>query len=144
VELENLSGQSLFAPFVAQNDTAASGGRYIEWPNNGANQNFGTPSDTATGQVQIPFTLSQTANVQFQLLANFAGADNDSFHYKLDSGAWTAQNNLATSGWGTIMPATFNSVAAGTHILRIERREDGSKMDRVTLTVSAGSISSSP
>jgi hypothetical protein len=140
VELENFSGQSLFSPFVAVNDSAASGGKAIEWPNNGANQNFGTPSDTSTGQVQINFTLSQTANVTFQMLANLAGTDNDSFHYKLDTGAWATQNNLATSGYGTITPATFSNLAAGAHTLRIVRREDGARLDRVTLTVSAGSI----
>src|SRR5690349_115383 len=141
VELESLSGQGLFSPFVVVNDAAASGGKAIEWPNNGANQNFATAADSSTGQIQISFMLSQTANVQFQMLANLAGADNDSFHYKLDGGAWTAQNNLATTGYGTITPATFSSLAAGAHTLRISRREDGARLDKVTLIASAGSIS---
>src|SRR6185503_4320596 len=101
-----------------------SGGQAIEWPNNGANQNFVTPADTSTGQVQSNFSLSTTATVTFQMLANLAGADNDSFHYKLDAGAWTAQNNMATTGYGTITPATFSNLAAGAHTLRILRRED--------------------
>ncbi|HEX5057412.1 MAG TPA: hypothetical protein VFX02_13065 [Gammaproteobacteria bacterium] len=142
VELESLSGQSSFSPFVGRNDAAASGGQAIEWPNNGSNQNFGTPSDTSSGQVLITFSLSQISSVRFDMLANLAGADNDSFHYKLDGGAWAVQNNVSTNGYGTITPATFSSLAAGVHTLRISRREDGAKLDRVTLTASAGTISS--
>ena len=140
VELESLSGQSLFAPFAVQNNAAASGGKYIVWPNNGSNQNFGTPSNSSTGQVQITFTLSQTANVTFEMRANLPGTDDDSFHYKLDAGAWTLQNNMSNTGFGTITPATFNNLAAGNHTLRISRREDGARLDRVTLRTSAGTI----
>src|SRR5262245_34992122 len=38
IELESLSGQSGFAPLAVQSDAAASGGQFIVWPNNGANQ----------------------------------------------------------------------------------------------------------
>ena len=37
-------------------------------------------------------------------------------------------------------PATFNSLPAGNHTLRILRREDGARLDRVVLTASAGAI----
>src|SRR5690606_28744092 len=61
VELEDLNGQGSFSPLIVQNDSAASSGLYISWPDNG-NQYLASPSDSATGQVAIPFTLSQAAN----------------------------------------------------------------------------------
>src|SRR5690606_29823535 len=64
IELESLSGQSSFAPFNVEFDSAASGGQYISWPNNGT-QLLSAPADGETGQVEIPFTLSQPADVQF-------------------------------------------------------------------------------
>jgi arabinoxylan arabinofuranohydrolase len=140
VELESLASQGSFAPFVAGSDAAASGGRYIEWPNNGANQILATPSDTATGRVEISFTLSQAANVRFDVEANLPNASDDSFYYKLDAGAWTTHNNVFGSGWQTYTPTTFNNVPAGSHTLRILRREDGTRLDRVVLTASAGTI----
>jgi arabinoxylan arabinofuranohydrolase len=135
VELEDLSNQSSFG-----SDSAASGGRYIEWPNNGANQLLASPSDTVTGRVEISFTLSQSANVRFDLLANMPNAVDDSFYYKLDAGAWATHNNVFGSGWRTYTPTTFNSLPAGSHTLRIVRREDGARLDRVVLTASTGTI----
>lgn len=140
VELESLAAQSSFAPFVAGSDAAASGGRFIEWPNNGANQLLASAADTATGRVEIPFTLSQTANVRFDLQANMPNAADDSFYYKLDAGAWITHNNVSGSGWLTYTPTTFSGLAAGSHSLRILRREDGARFDKVTLTPSSGSI----
>jgi GH35 family endo-1,4-beta-xylanase len=142
VELEGLSGQGSFSPFYVEFDSAASGGQYIAWPNNGT-QILSSPSDGETGQVEIPFTLTQPADVQFQVRANLPNADDDSFYYKLDSGSWVTQNNTATSGWDTLVPATFDNLSMGEHTLRILRREDGAGLDWVTLTASAGEIAAS-
>jgi hypothetical protein len=141
VELESLNGQSSFSPFIVRSDSAASGGQYISWPDN-ANQALASPSDNATGQVSIPFALSESANVSFSIRANMANADDDSFYYKLDSGAWTTHNNSVTNGWSTLTPATFSNLSAGNHTLFLLRREDGAGLDKVTLTASAGDITS--
>ncbi|MBN2441035.1 MAG: cellulase family glycosylhydrolase [Spirochaetales bacterium] len=142
VELESLSGQSLFSPLIITPDTAASGGQAIQWPGNGSDCTTET-SDTATGQVLITFTLSQSANLQFSIQVNFGDTGgNDSFFYKMDSNSWNTVNNVSTSGYQIITPATFNSLAAGSHTFRILRREDGALLDKVILTASAGTISS--
>jgi hypothetical protein len=141
VELESLSGQGSFAPFAVGSASAASGGQFIEWPNNGGNQLLAAPADTATGRVEIPFTLSQNANVGFDIQASLPNASDDSFYYKLDGGAWLTQNNASGTGWQIYRPATFNNLAAGAHTLRLLRREDGARLDRVMLTASAGTIS---
>src|SRR5690606_17699408 len=116
-----LRNQSSFSPFLVQSDSAASGGQYIEWPDNN-NQLFGTPADNESGQVQISFSLSQPANVQFQMRASMPDADDDSFYYKLDNGAWMTHNNTVTSGWQNLSVTTFENLAAGNHVLRILRR----------------------
>ncbi|MBB3061784.1 family 43 glycosylhydrolase [Microbulbifer rhizosphaerae] len=139
VELESLAGQSNFSPFAVQSDSAASGGQYIVWPDNG-DQALSSPSDSEQGQVEIIFSLSQPADVQFQVLASMANANDDSFYYSIDSGSWSTQNNTVTSGWESLMPATFSNLGEGTHVLRIKRREDGARLDRVTLIASAGEI----
>ena len=141
VELESLSGQSNFSPLVVQNDTTASSGQYVVWPNNG-DQSFGTPTVSANGQMQINFNLSQTADVQFGIRVNMPGGVNDSFWYKLDSGTWNRYNNI-TNGWLFKTPMTFTNLPAGSHTLRIVRREDGAKLDVVRLTASAGTIGTS-
>lgn len=140
VELESLAAQSSFSPLVTGSDSAASGGSYIGWPNNGANQILAAPADTATGRVEISFTLSQTANVRFDVQASMPTANDDSFYYKLDAGSWVTQNNVFGSGWRTYTPTTFNNLPAGSHTLRLLRREDGAQLDKVVLTASAGTI----
>jgi hypothetical protein len=98
------------------------------------------PSDTATGRIEFSFTLSQTANVRFDIQASMPTAADDSFYYKLDAGSWNIQNNVSGSGWQTYTPTTFNNLPAGSHTLRILRREDGARFDRIVLTASAGTI----
>jgi hypothetical protein len=142
VELESLSDQSDFFPFVVQSDSTASGGQYIVWPNDGTEQILSEPSDGTAGRVQITFALSDHANVQFQIQVNMANWSDDSFYYKMDSGSWSTQNNSPTSGWESLVPTTFNDLPAGNHTLTIQRREDGAKLDRVILTASSGEIGS--
>lgn len=140
VELESLSGQSRFSPLSVKSDGGASNGKYIEWPNNGSHQVLSSPSSSASGQVAIKFRVSQTTNVDFEMRASLAGGYDDSFYYQLDSGRWITQNNTATKGWGNMALQTFNNVAAGDHVLRILRREDGAKLDKVTLNATKGNI----
>lgn len=144
VELEDLSGQANFAPFKVQEDILfASGGCYIVWPNNGSNQILDPASDGATGQVAIDFTLSEMADVQFDIGANFSSADDDSFHYKLDDGTWQLENTSTSLpvNFELLQVTTFTGLSAGAHTLTIERREDGAELDKVTLTASTGTIS---
>jgi len=140
IELESLSNQSGFAPLSVGYDTAASDGAYVVWSNNGTSQHLSEASDAASGQVTVGFTLSQTSDVRFDISANFATAEDDSFYYKLDNGSWGLQNNDVTTGWQTLTIATFTSLSEGDHQLHLLRREDGSQMDAVTLTASMGDI----
>lgn len=140
VELESLSNQSSFSPFEVQSDSDASGGQYVVWPDEGSNGILSTPSDSETGQIEIEFTLSQAADVQFQIRVDMADWNDDSFYYKIDSDSWATQNNEITNGWETLSPDTFTSLSVGAHTLTILRREDGALLDKVILTASEGEI----
>lgn len=138
VELESLSSQRDFSPFEVKN---TSGAQYIVWPGSGGI--LKQASESTAGQVAIKFTLSQTADVEFQIRVNMPNGDNDSFYYKIDSGEWSTQNNVQTSDWSTLTPTTFRNLSSGSHTLTIKRREDGTCLDLVTLIASAGVIAGS-
>ncbi|MBN2441923.1 MAG: hypothetical protein JXJ04_11265, partial [Spirochaetales bacterium] len=140
IETESASGQGNFSPFTVQSDSGASGGQCIVWPNNGSNQINSSASDSASGQAAYSFNLSQTANVTFEIRVDMPNGNDDSFHYKMDSGSWSTQNNTSTNGWQTLNITTFNNLSAGSHTLTIERREDGAELDVITLTASSGTI----
>jgi hypothetical protein len=140
VELESLADQSNFSPFSVMQDSSASSGQYIEWSNNGNNQILSSPSDDERGQIEIPFVLSETADVEFRIQVSMANANDDSFYYKLDTDSWNTQNNTTTNGWDTLTPMVFSNLSEGHHALKILHREDGAKLDTVTLTTSVGSI----
>jgi beta-xylosidase len=140
IEMESVSGQYNFSPLSVEYDGNASGGRYVVWPNDGSNQYNNSASDSATGQAAYTFTLSETASVEFEIVADFANGNDDSFYYKMDSGPWNTQNNVSTSGWEIIGVTVFNDLSAGSHTLTIERREDGAKMDKIILTATSGSL----
>ncbi|MBX2857843.1 MAG: family 43 glycosylhydrolase [Cellvibrionaceae bacterium] len=139
VELESLSSQSNFSPFIVQSDPEASGGQYIVWPDSG-NQLLNEAADSASGQVTIAFNLSQASDLSVSMLANFSNAANDSFYYQLDSAGWSTQNNQTTAGWQALSPITFSNLTAGNHRLKVLRREDGAALDRVDIAASNGSI----
>lgn len=141
VELESLNAQIDFSPFAVAYDDSASDGMFIVWPNSG-NQILSAPSDAEAGKVAIDFNLTQNTNVEVRIQANLANGNDDSFYYKLDSGTWNTQNNTPTSGWELLAPTTLNNVYAGSHQLVIQRREDGSRLDFIRLTVSNGQIQS--
>jgi len=141
-ELEDLANQGLFSPFEVMDDPDASGGQFIVWPEVGGNNLFNSPTDISSGQVQIEFTLTELADVVFQIRVDFPNGGDNSFFYRIDGGNWLTRNGGSTNGWEILDIITFNNLSAGTHTLDIHRREDGSLLDHVTLTASAGSISS--
>ncbi len=139
VELESFNSQSLFWPLVVQSDSLASNGQYVVWPENNG-QYLASPADSETGQIAVSFNLSQSSSVELAVTASFSDAMNDSFYYKLDQNAWQTQNLQTTSGWDTLPVATFSGLSSGAHTLRILRREDGSALDKIKLTVTEGVI----
>ncbi|WAJ71901.1 glycoside hydrolase family 98 domain-containing protein [Catenovulum adriaticum] len=139
VELEKLQSQNNFAPLAVQTDTNAANQQYVVWPNAG-NQALTTPNDSATGQVEVTFNLSDSSDLILQMRANMSNSSDDSFYYKLNNGSWSYLNNTTTNGWENLQVASFNNLASGNHTLRILRREDGTQLDNITLTAATGIV----
>ncbi|MBX2813909.1 MAG: hypothetical protein KTR25_18980 [Myxococcales bacterium] len=137
IELEDLSGQSLFFPFVVELDPEASGGQYIVWPDN--DEVLEEPADDIDGQVTIYFVLTRFASVEFKIRAKM-GRQSNSFYYKRDFRDWEEEELEVDEDWKTEVADDFSGLAIGLHTLRILRREDGAQLDKVELSVSRGSI----
>lgn len=142
VELESFAGQSAFSPFAVQSDSAASGGQYVLWPNNGSDQNNPSASDSTSGQIHIGFSLSEATTVSLLIAANLPSLVDDSFYYRVNSDPWSTQNDTQTNGWENLSLGSV-SLNAGSHSFSIQRREDGSQLDKLTLTAANGAISAS-
>jgi len=126
VEAENFDQSSPSSPFTVQND----GGRSIVvWPGTGGEHL--TPTNDATGQLFYSL-VANAQSLTVHITANFGSATEDSFHYMLDGkdSTWTTQNNMNTAGYQEIQLATWSGLQVGkTYQLKIQRREDGAKID---------------
>lgn len=137
IEAEGFVNASNFSPFVVGSDVTASSGRYIAVPNGAGS--LWSASGSAKGQAQYNFSTSTTATVDLWARVNFPNANDDSFFYKLDSGAWGTQNSATTTGWAWRKIASFPGVPGGNHTITILRREDGSKIDRLFVSTNGSS-----
>ncbi|MBD3314704.1 MAG: carbohydrate-binding protein, partial [Chitinivibrionales bacterium] len=137
IEMESASSQSLFSPFEVRNASAASGGKYIIYP---AGDNVASPTNTTEGQAIFSFNLKKQSDVTLRMHADFPTKGDDSYFYKVDNGSWGYQNGTKTSGFAWVEAETFSGLSAGDHTIRILRREDGAKLDKIELVSSNGAI----
>ncbi len=131
VEAEAFDANSPAAPFVTTNE----GGRVIVvWPGtDGANIDA---ADDAPGQLFYTIVASEST-LKLYATANLPNANDDSFHYKLDGkdDNWSLQNATSTNGFKEIEIATWNGLDIGKeYTLKIQRREDGAKLDAFRIT----------
>lgn len=132
---------TLTAPMASAADAAASGGRYIQVPNNGQNQTLAVNA-VGAGVARFNFTITVPGTYQVFGLSSAATAADQSFFIGADNAAlvpwilpqttafaWSvANNNTAT--------LSFN-LTAGAHTLTVRQRQDGSKLDRIAISTAA-------
>lgn len=144
IEAESANLQGLFPPFEVISNISASSGEYIVWPHAGSHQQIGLPNEQTQGQARYTFNLNQTASIEFSIRMRTPDGDkDDSFYYRIDDGAWNTQNGWQTHGWGTVGAGewksriinTFTDLPEGEHTLSIVRRENGTEIDTITLTI---------
>ncbi|KAJ9463832.1 hypothetical protein DIPPA_25134 [Diplonema papillatum] len=136
VELESLSSQSSFSPFVTGTHVNATDGEYIVLPSSATAQL--DPASGTSGQVEIAFTLTTTTDVNLAVRASFPAAA--SFYYKLDGEAFQTVASGETAGWVSLSVRNYTAVAAGGHMLVIKARETGAQLDSVSLLTTAGGV----
>lgn len=126
VEAENFDSNSLVAPFETQSDNGRS---IVVWP--GVDGQHTDATDAASGQLHYTFTAT-ASRLNLYATVNFASGKDDSFFYKLEGkdSAWQTQNSVATTGYQEISVALWSNLTVGqTYVLKIQRREDGAKLD---------------
>lgn len=139
LEAEDASEQADFSPFEVGTDAGASGGEYIVWPNDGTNQYNAVQDVNLAGQGNYVFYLSDTADVEVELRYQFPGSNDDSIKYILNEQDWYQFNGTQGSLWNTGVLREYTGLAAGQHVLKLVREDDGAQIDSITLTVTGGS-----
>ncbi len=114
-------------------DATASNGKYVTVTP--GVQSLSAAPATAVGWIIIPFTLTNSAPANFLVSGrvNCASADDDSLYVRLNNGSWTTVNGLPTGGWTWANFGTYN-LTAGSHTLYLGYREDGARLDKISIS----------
>jgi hypothetical protein len=114
-------------------DTNASNGKYVT-VTPGVQSTGAAPTNNADF-VTIAFSVTNTTSQSYVIYArcNNPTADDDSFWVKVDGGPFTMVNGLGTSGWQWVSFGSHN-LTAGPHVLTIGFREDGAKLDKISIS----------
>jgi hypothetical protein len=112
-------------------DAQASNGRYVTVKP--GVQSLSAAPTGAQNLIMIPFSLPTKGNFAVFGRLNCPTADDDSFWIKMDDGPFVMSNGLETSGWQW---TTLNkySLTAGEHTLTMGYREDGAKLDKISIS----------
>ncbi|MFY9153551.1 MAG: T9SS type A sorting domain-containing protein [Prolixibacteraceae bacterium] len=86
----------------------------------------------SVGTLVFPFTVETAGTINLYARLNCPTADDDSFWVKLDNGSFLALNGLVTSGWEWMKLTNF-FLNTGQHKITITYREDGAKLDKISL-----------
>ena len=130
IEAEDYDAASQAQPFESQND---NGRTIMVWPGTGDQSTEAL--DNGAGQLFYSIAASASSMTLYATV-NFSDATNDSFFYKLEGkdATWAAQNNTSTAGYEELEIATWDGLTPGqTYTLKIQRREDGAKLDSFRL-----------
>ncbi|BCD99218.1 thrombospondin type 3 repeat-containing protein [Marinagarivorans cellulosilyticus] len=139
VEAEQYDVTSPVSPFESQSD---SGRTIMLWPGSGSINS--AASDGTAGQLYYP-VVATASSLTIYTTANFANASDDSFHYKLDGegSGWALQNAVATNGYQELQVANWTGLVVGqTYMFKVQRREDGAKLDSFRVQGGLFSVSS--
>ena len=123
--------------FVVANASAASGGKYVHVPNG-----FGSRFSVDEGQrVDYAFTVTTPGTYRINAQVYAANGNDDSFHVRVDGASTTYL-------WDTAIGSNYHPdyvndrngadpvevfLGAGAHTISIYLREDGTRLDSITL-----------
>ncbi len=123
-------------PAHVADDGTASEGRYIYAPN-------GSGDDSSPGTILASYEVEIAQEGDYVLLGRVIapGGSDDSFWIQIDDGQDNLWDVQIGDSWhwdevnnrGGANPVVFN-LTAGTHILKVKVREDGTEIDKLLLT----------
>lgn len=85
------------------------------------------------GTIGMPFSVKTAGRYAVFARLNCPSADDDSFWVKMDDGSFVMCNGLGTSGWSWVKLHQV-VLKAGKHRLTIGLREDGAKLDKISIS----------
>ena len=112
-------------------DDQASNGRFAA-VRPGTESIAAAPTGTESA-ITLPFTVKTADDYSVFARLNCPSADDDSFWVKMDDGAFMMLNGLGTRGWDWVKLSNF-PLTAGEHTLKIAYREDGAKLDKISIS----------
>ena len=112
-------------------DRKASNGKYVVVQPD--TQSIQAAPSGSESFIAIPFSVKKTGAYSVFARLNCPSADDDSFWVKMDDGRFTMSNNLGTRGWDWVKLANLQ-LKAGKHKLTIAYREDGAKLDKISIS----------
>ena len=134
VEAENLVTPTCGYNFRDIIDAGASGGHYLE---TSPNIISAAPTDSASMLVWR-FTLPTSGSYHVYGRVNCPTWDDDSYWIKLDDGNFSNfVNGLCTNGAWEWKELIGQQLTAGSHSLTLGCREDGARLDKLCITLSA-------
>jgi hypothetical protein len=113
---------------------SASGGEYIEVDPAFNHTGFSPPGTTAEFVSAYNFEVTTGGNYRFwfRMLSN--SAEDDSFFWRINQGAWNVENNRSGVGaWFSTDNAQVNALPAGINQLQVVYRENGTRLDKFVI-----------
>jgi len=97
----------------------------------------GNNSGSATASTDIaifPFDSGASTYTFYFRVDSNGSANDDSWFYRVDSGAWTTMNNITNAtGWRWVQGSATAALSIGRHTLEVRNREDGLSIDKIAL-----------
>ncbi|MEO0471868.1 MAG: lamin tail domain-containing protein, partial [Bacteroidota bacterium] len=127
--------------FQIKNDPDAANGQYIEVLT--GNNDYNAPGDTSK-HIVYSFSVSKAGTYRFYGRVRANNGGNDSFWFRVNQGSWNQWNGIEISNtfiWDQIHNAQNGGqavlvyLAAGEHSLTIASREDGTRLDRILISL---------
>ena len=112
-------------------DTQASNGKYVT-VKPGIQSLTQAPTDSASA-IYITFSVDTAGSYYVFGRLNCPTPDDDSFWAKMDNGTFEMFNGLGTNGWEW-KKFTGYMLAEGEHTFTITYREDGAKLDKISIS----------
>lgn len=112
-------------------DELASNGKYVVVKQ--GTQSIRTAPTETRSVITIPFSVKADGNYSIFARLNCPTADNDSFWVRMNDDAFQMINGCQTRGWDWVK-LNHHALKAGDYKLTIAYREDGAKLDNISIT----------
>lgn len=138
IEAESAEGQAAFGPYETQMELG--GHTFIKVADGNTTVNYNVVNEPLQGWATYDFELLEAGDVSIEVLGKFASSSADSFWYRFDGGTWIKKDGLVGGNWKWVTLLNDQSLAVGSHVLQVARREPATRLDCFRLTTTDGTF----